>query len=68
MVLFLLEKPNILQKSCGVATARFLKYVWSFFNIIHERVNFPVVKFLQEFNNNVKREKSYGHMPVPSQR
>ena len=30
--------PNILQKSCGVHTARFLKYVWSFYNIMHERV------------------------------
>ena len=30
--------PNILQKSCGVNTARFLKYVWSFYNIMHERV------------------------------
>ena len=31
--------PNILQKSRGVHTARFLKYVWSFYNIMHERVN-----------------------------
>ena len=31
-------RPNILQKSCGVHTARFLKYVWSFYNIMHERV------------------------------
>ena len=31
--------PNILLKSCGVNTARFLKYVWPFYNIIHERVN-----------------------------
>ena len=30
---------NILQKSCGVHTARFLKYVWPFYNIMHERVN-----------------------------
>ena len=28
---------NILQKSCGVHTARFLKYVWPFYNIMHER-------------------------------
>ena len=26
-------------KSCGVNTARFLKYIWSFYNIMHERVN-----------------------------
>ena len=26
-----------LQKSCGVNTARFLKYVGSFFKIMHER-------------------------------
>ena len=25
-------------KSCGVNTARFLKYVWPFYNIMHERV------------------------------
>ena len=31
--------PNILQKSCGVHTARFLKYVWQFYNIMHEKVN-----------------------------
>ena len=31
--------PNILQKSCGVNFARFLlKYVWPFYNIMHERV------------------------------
>ena len=28
--------PNILLKSCTVNTSRFLKYVWSFFNIMHE--------------------------------
>ena len=26
--------PNILLKSCGVNTAKFLKYVWPFFNVI----------------------------------
>ena len=31
--------PNILQKSYGAHTARFLKYVWPFYNIMHERVN-----------------------------
>ena len=31
--------PNILQKSCSVNTVRFLKYVWPFYNILHERVN-----------------------------
>ena len=30
---------NILLKSCGVNTAKFLKYVRPFFNIICERVN-----------------------------
>ena len=29
---------NILQKSCSVNTARFFKYVWPFYNIMHERV------------------------------
>ena len=26
---------NILQKSWGVQTARFLKYIWAFFNMIN---------------------------------
>ena len=30
--------PNILLKSCGVHTARFLKYVWPFFNIFQQRL------------------------------
>ena len=30
---------NILQKSCGIHTARFLKYVWTFFDIMNGRVN-----------------------------
>ena len=30
--------PNILQKSCSVHAARFLKYFWPFYIIIHERV------------------------------
>ena len=31
--------PNILQKSCVVHTAIFLKYAWPFYNIMHERVD-----------------------------
>ena len=30
---------NILLKSCGVNTARFVKYVWPFFKIIYEKNN-----------------------------
>ena len=30
--------PNILLQSCGVNSTRFLKYVWPFYNIMHERV------------------------------
>ena len=30
--------PNIIEKSCSVNTAKFLKYVWPFYNIMHERV------------------------------
>ena len=30
--------PNILQKSGGVHTARFLKYAWPFYSIMHKRV------------------------------
>ena len=37
--------PNILSKSWGVNTARFLKYVWPFYNM-HERVK--VVDLLDE--------------------
>ena len=38
--------PNILQKSCGVNTARFLMCVWPFYNIMHERVNQSVTIIL----------------------
>ena len=30
--------PNMLLKSSGVNTARFIKCVWPFYNIMHERV------------------------------
>ena len=36
------KRPNILYKSCGVHTARFLKYVRLFYNIKHERVKIKV--------------------------
>ena len=32
--------PKILLKSCGVHTPRFLKYVWPFYNIMHESVKY----------------------------
>ena len=28
---------------CGVHTARFLKYVWPFYNIMHERANWDEI-------------------------
>ena len=31
--------PKIFLKSCSVNTARFLKHVWPFYNIMHKRVN-----------------------------
>ena len=34
-----LKRTNILLKSCCVNSAGFLKYVWPFYNIMHERVN-----------------------------
>ena len=37
---------NTLQKSCGVHTAKCLKYVWSFFNIMNERAKQTVVKII----------------------
>ena len=38
-----LVNPFIDYHHCGVYTARLLKYVWSFFNIIHEviKVDLP---------------------------
>ena len=36
--------PNILLKSCGVNTAKFLKYVLPFFNIRNERVKITLLK------------------------
>ena len=37
--------PNMFEIFYGVHTARFLKYVWSFFNIMHERVNLHKLHF-----------------------
>ena len=34
-------------KSCGVNTARFLKYVWPFYNIMHERVKYLILNYLK---------------------
>ena len=36
---------NVLQKSCGVNTARFDKNVWAFFNIMQEMVNSVIWDF-----------------------
>ena len=44
--------PNILLKSCGVNTARFLKYVWPFYSIMHEKVNDP--KAFIEYSNDIQ--------------
>ena len=35
--------PNILLKSCGVNIARFLIYVWEFYNIVHEMVKTQII-------------------------
>ena len=48
---------NILLKTCGVSNARFLKYVWPFYNIMHERVKKvqnPVKKHTRYFSRNVR--------------
>ena len=38
-------------KSCGVNTARLLKYVWPFYSIVHERVNVTsFIHFFAEIN------------------
>ena len=39
--------PNILKISCGMNTVRFLKYVWPFYNIMHER--FKCIDFTVKF-------------------
>ena len=44
--------PDILLKSCGVDTARFLKYVWSFFIIMFEMVNDDVCMYAGNYNTN----------------
>ena len=43
--------PNILKKSCDAKTARFLKYVWPFFDIMHERVKIKL-RFLIKLKQN----------------
>ena len=46
-----MAKPTlVLWKSCGVHTARFLKYVWAFFNIMYDKVN-GISTFLHRFAN-----------------
>ena len=52
--LVLKKWPSILQKSYGVNTARFLKQVWPFFKLLHERVRLikikSIIKRSQETN------------------
>ena len=43
--------PNMLLKSCGVYTARFLQFVWPFYNIIHVRVKMQSVMVCLKENN-----------------
>ena len=31
--------PKIIKKSCGAHSARLLRYVWPFFNVMHEKIN-----------------------------
>ena len=55
LILSCIKWLNILLKSCGVHTARFLKYVWPFYNIMYERVKVMklwsyVVSFLTNGN------------------
>ena len=40
------KSSHILQRSCGVSTASFLKYVWPVFNIMHETVNCKLERLL----------------------
>ena len=51
--------PNILLKSCGVNTARFLKYVWPFYNIMHQRVKFHI-----SFLFSLKRFRTVETIPI----
>ena len=46
--------PHILWKFCGVHAGRFLKYIWLFFNIMHE-----MIKSFQVLN-----ERSRGLSPL----
>ena len=48
--------PKTLQKFYGVHTARLLKFVWSFFTIIHERVNMLYHIIVDIVNNDANRE------------
>ena len=31
--------PKIIKKSCGAHSARLSRYVWPFFNVMHEKIN-----------------------------
>ena len=48
LFIYIVEKwPNIPLKSCGVITARFSKQVWTFFNIMNQRVN-QCARFIEQ--------------------
>ena len=47
--------PNMFLKSFVVNTARFLKYVWPFFNIIHGRVNIYKLVLTVKFTNFLRK-------------
>ena len=38
-MLKIVENVENWPNSCGVNTARFVKYVWPIYNIMHEKVN-----------------------------
>ena len=49
------KRSNILLKSSGVSTVRFLKYVQPFFKIVNERVKYKKDKIL-DFNKPSKKD------------
>ena len=49
--------PNILQKSCDVNTARFLKYVWPFYNIMHESVKGEIWSVPLHYMTSIQNQK-----------
>ena len=52
------KRSNFLLKSCSVNTARFLKYVWTFFNIMNESYISQTLSLSLSFLGHIKNSST----------